>query len=68
MCEVASEAKRIAKKFETNEHNAFVARCLHDIGAIIPNTEEIDVCNQFEIIMLPEGTNNTNIFTFTIGR
>ncbi|ENQ3105388.1 bis(5'-nucleosyl)-tetraphosphatase (symmetrical) YqeK [Bacillus cereus] len=51
---VANEAKRIAKRFELDEAAAAIAGYLHDISAIIPNDQRIQVAEQMQIEVLQE--------------
>lgn len=51
---VANEAKRIAKRFGVNEEAAAIAGYLHDISAIIPNDERIQVAEEMQIEVLQE--------------
>ncbi len=40
---VAYEARRLAIRFGIDEVSAFTAGCLHDISAVIPNSQRIEV-------------------------
>ncbi|MDC2864459.1 bis(5'-nucleosyl)-tetraphosphatase (symmetrical) YqeK [Bacillus sp. BP-3] len=51
---VANEAKRIAKRFELDEEAAAIAGYLHDISAIIPNDQRIQVAETMQIEVLQE--------------
>lgn len=51
---VAYEARKLAYKFGVDEHKAFVAGCLHDLGNLFSNDKKITICNEFEINILPE--------------
>lgn len=51
---VANEAERIAKRFGVNEEAAAIAGYLHDISAIIPNDERIQVAEEMQIEVLQE--------------
>lgn len=51
---VANEAKRIAKRFGLDEEAAAIAGYLHDISAIIPNDERIEVAEEMQIEVLQE--------------
>ncbi|MFI8709290.1 bis(5'-nucleosyl)-tetraphosphatase (symmetrical) YqeK [Bacillus sp. NPDC077411] len=51
---VANEAKRIAKRFGLDEEEAAIAGYLHDISAIIPNDERIQVAEKMQIEVLQE--------------
>ncbi len=51
---VAYEAKKLACKFGVDEHKAFVAGCLHDLGNLFSDDEKITTCNKLGINILPE--------------
>lgn len=51
---VAYEARKLACKFGVDEHKAFVAGCLHDLGNLFSNDKKITICNEFGINILPE--------------
>lgn len=51
---VAYEARKLSYKFGVDEHKAFVAGCLHDLGNLFSNDKKITVCNEFGINILPE--------------
>ncbi|WP_020061293.1 bis(5'-nucleosyl)-tetraphosphatase (symmetrical) YqeK [Bacillus sp. 123MFChir2] len=51
---VANEAKRINKRFGLDEEEAVIAGYLHDISAIIPNDERIEVAEKMQIEVLQE--------------
>jgi predicted HD superfamily hydrolase involved in NAD metabolism len=51
---VAGEARRLAARFGANERQAEIAGRLHDISAVIPRTQQIEVARQWRIDVLPE--------------
>ncbi|MFC7681819.1 bis(5'-nucleosyl)-tetraphosphatase (symmetrical) YqeK [Paenibacillus sp. GCM10028914] len=52
--DVGSESRRIAILFNSDPNAAEIAGWLHDISAVIPNHERIDVARQLQIEVLPE--------------
>ncbi|GAF07840.1 bis(5'-nucleosyl)-tetraphosphatase (symmetrical) YqeK [Paenibacillus pini] len=52
--DVGSEARRIALMFEANHEAAEIAGWLHDISAVFPSAERIEVSRQLQIEVLPE--------------
>ena len=50
---VAQEAKRLAVRFGADAMGAETAGWLHDISGIIPNTARIDLCQAFNVPVLP---------------
>ncbi len=51
---VANEARKIAIKYHENEEKAAMAAYLHDISAIFPNEERVEVAEEFGIEILQE--------------
>lgn len=51
---VAYEARKLAYKFGVDEHKAFVAGCLRDLGNLFSNDKKITICNEFGINILTE--------------
>ncbi|OAB47168.1 bis(5'-nucleosyl)-tetraphosphatase (symmetrical) YqeK [Paenibacillus antarcticus] len=52
--DVGTEARRLAFMFEANHEAAEIAGWLHDISAVFPNSERIDISRQLQIDILPE--------------
>ncbi|WP_439116391.1 bis(5'-nucleosyl)-tetraphosphatase (symmetrical) YqeK [Paenibacillus aceti] len=52
--EVGNEAKRIALMFGADPGSAEIAGWLHDISAVYPNHERIEVAKQLQIEIYPE--------------
>ncbi|GIP17530.1 haloacid dehalogenase [Paenibacillus montaniterrae] len=52
--EVGSESRRIAMLFNANVRAAETAGWLHDISAVFPNNERIEVARELQIEVLPE--------------
>jgi len=52
--EVGSESRRIAMLFNANVFAAETAGLLHDISAVFPNNERIEVARELQIEVLPE--------------
>lgn len=52
--EVGSESRRIAMLFNANVLAAETAGLLHDISAVFPNNERIEVARELQIEVLPE--------------
>ncbi|SIQ46200.1 putative HD superfamily hydrolase of NAD metabolism [Paenibacillus macquariensis] len=52
--DVGTEARRIAIMFEANHEAAEIAGWLHDISAVIPSIDRLDVSRQLDIDILPE--------------
>lgn len=51
---VAAEAKRLAQRWQADPHAAAIAGWLHDISAIVPNSQRIQLAEQLGIEVLPE--------------
>jgi predicted HD superfamily hydrolase involved in NAD metabolism len=51
---VAQEAARLALRFGTGQSQARSAGLLHDVSAIIPNTDRLEVARALNIPVLPE--------------
>jgi predicted HD superfamily hydrolase involved in NAD metabolism len=51
---VANKAKELARQFSADEANAEVAGWLHDISAVIPNKERLEVARANNLEVLPE--------------
>lgn len=52
--EVANEAAKLAKRFNCSAKNAKIAGYLHDISAVVPNSERIELAEKLEIDILAE--------------
>jgi len=52
--EVASEAETLAKRFQCNPTKAKIAGYLHDISAVVPNSDRIALSEQLGIDILKE--------------
>jgi predicted HD superfamily hydrolase involved in NAD metabolism len=50
---VGQEAKRLAARFGANEAAAKTAGWLHDISAVIPNEARVELCQAFNVPVLP---------------
>ena len=50
--QVAVEAKRLARRFELDADAAEAAGLLHDISAVIPNAERLQVAEQLGLVIL----------------
>jgi predicted HD superfamily hydrolase involved in NAD metabolism len=51
---VAQEAARLALRFGAGQRQANIAGWLHDVSAIIPNTDRLEVARALNIPILPE--------------
>ncbi len=51
--EVAAEISRLATKFDAPQ-NLALAGWLHDVSAIIPNADRVELCQHFGLEVLPE--------------
>ena len=51
---VAAEAKRLAAQFGADERLAQTAGWLHDVSAVIPNEQRVQIAHQLELEVLPE--------------
>jgi predicted HD superfamily hydrolase involved in NAD metabolism len=51
---VAAEAKRLAQRWQAGPHAAEIAGWLHDISAIVPNAQRVELAEQLGIEVLPE--------------
>jgi predicted HD superfamily hydrolase involved in NAD metabolism len=54
VAQVAAEARRLAIRTGANPDQAEIAGWLHDVSAIIPNTERVSIARQVGIDVLPE--------------
>jgi HD superfamily phosphohydrolase YqeK len=52
--DVAIEARRLARRFGANPAQAELAGYLHDVSAVVPNTERIATAQAWGIDVLPE--------------
>ena len=52
--DVAIEARRLARRFGANPAQAKLAGYLHDVSAVVPNTERIATAQAWGIDVLPE--------------
>ena len=52
--EVAAKAVELARQFGGNPEQANVAAWLHDISAVVPNSERVDLAKALGIEVLPE--------------
>lgn len=53
MARVAQEAKRLAIQFGAHPIGAETAGWLHDISAVIPNQARVNLCQAFQVPILP---------------
>ncbi|HEY3290585.1 MAG TPA: bis(5'-nucleosyl)-tetraphosphatase (symmetrical) YqeK [Anaerolineae bacterium] len=53
---VGAEARRLAVRYGADAHDAEVAGWLHDISAVVPNAERVELASQLGIDVLPEET------------
>ncbi|MAU10234.1 MAG: HAD family hydrolase [Anaerolineaceae bacterium] len=54
VADVAAEAGRLAERFGADMQAAQVAGWLHDISAVVPNSERIAAAHEWDVEVLPE--------------
>ncbi len=60
---MANEARKLRLSINENEEKAAMAAYLHDISAIFPNEERVEVAEEFGIGDITRGTENSDDYS-----